>query len=303
LEIVGENCKRYKEMLHLRGDFSLVGLVTLAMLLASMTWNLADYHTHTVLCHHASGTPCEYVQQAQRSGLTEMGFSCHSPMRSEFDDWRMSIDDLPRYFEMVEEARVFGLDMGVTVRLGLEVDFLPGHEAWIEELASMASWDYLIGSVHYLTDSLVVDHPEHISQLRNLSAERVWESYWQRYTEAIHTGLFDIMGHPDLPKKFGMIPEGDLANYYEPAITAMAQVGNAFEINTAGIRKPIAEVYPTPEFLKLAHTARVPLVISSDAHATEEVAGYFGRAVTEATVAGYTQTAHFHQRERTLVDL
>lgn len=261
----------------------------------------ADYHMHTPLCHHAVGDPREYVDAAARCGISEMGFACHSPMDGPFDDWRMAIEDLPRYLEMVDEARAHGETVGVVVRLGLEVDYLRGHESWIEELASRAPWDYLIGSVHYLTDELVVDHPDHLSQVQaRYTAEEVWERYWELYVRAIQSCSFDFMAHPDLPKKFGRLPEGDLDRFYTPAIAAMVEADTAFEINTAGLRKPIQALYPADSFLRLAQAAGVPLVISSDAHAPDEVGGHFPEAVAVAKDAGYTRLARFTGRSRTL---
>lgn len=263
---------------------------------------VADYHTHTPLCRHAVGHPREYVAVAGRCGLTEMGFACHSPMREAFDDWRMGIEELPRYLEMVEEARQAGEERGITVRLGLEVDYLPGLEAWIEELAGMAPWDFLIGSVHYLTDELVVDHPDHLSQVEaSFTAEVVWDRYWRRYAQVIRTGLFDFMAHPDLPKKFGRVPDGDLSPYYGETIAALRETDTAYEINTAGIRKPVGTFYPSEGFVRLAAAAGVPLVISSDAHAPGEVGSHFDEAIALARGAGYTELAHFERRNRQLL--
>ena len=111
----------------------------------------ADYHMHTPLCHHAEGWPKEYAAVAVERGLDEIGFSDHNPMATAFDDWRMSIDDLPRYLDEVEEARDAFANR-LTIRCGLECDFLEGQEAWIEELSQKADWDYLIGSVHYIDE-------------------------------------------------------------------------------------------------------------------------------------------------------
>ena len=266
-------------------------------------FGLADYDMHTPLCHHAEGHRCEYVDVAAERGLAEMGFACHSPMMAEFDDWRMRLDDLPRYLEMVEEARVYGASKGVVVRLGLEVDYLPGHDPWIGELMRMAPWDYLIGSVHYLTTDLIVDHPDHVKHLlERYEAEEVWECYWDLYERAIRTQLFDFMAHPDLPKKFGQVPDGDLTKYYAGSIMAMRETDTAFEINTAGLRKPIGALYPAQDFLNLACRAGVPLVISSDAHSPTEVGEDFDQAIIAARCAGYRQLAHFEKRHRTLSD-
>jgi len=99
----------------------------------------ADYHLHTPLCHHAEGSPVEYARAAVALGLDEIGFSDHNPMRTQFDDWRMAIGDLPRYLEIVQEARE--LCPALTIRLGLECDFIAGQEKWIEKLAEIAEWD------------------------------------------------------------------------------------------------------------------------------------------------------------------
>src|SRR5260221_179033 len=98
------------------------------------------------LGRHAEGAPGEFIEAAKRAGLAEIGFSDHNPMPEPFDDWRMNLDELPHYLDFVAEARASGFP----VRLGLECDFIPGRESWIEKLAGMAEWDYLIGSVHYL---------------------------------------------------------------------------------------------------------------------------------------------------------
>ncbi len=129
---------------------------------APMFSALADYHVHTPLCHHASGWPAEFARRAVELGLGELGFSDHNPMPEYFDDWRMLREDLPRLSGGSGESAC-GVSQ-LTIRIGLECDFLAGREAWIEELAGMAEWDYLIGSVHYLKDGLEVDNPKYVGR-------------------------------------------------------------------------------------------------------------------------------------------
>ena len=233
----------------------------------------ADYHLHTPLCHHATGAPTDYARAALARGLDEIGFADHNPMPEHFDDWRMSIDDLPRYLDLVAEAREQFPQL--TIRLGLECDFIPGYEWWIEKLANEKEWDYLIGSVHYIGPGWDVDNPKHISRFQSQSVEEIWNLYWSSYVKCIESELFDFVAHPDLPKKFGHRPSGDLRRYYEPAIAALHQHGIAFEINTAGLRKPANEMYPAREFLELGAKAGVPIVINSDAHSPAELTAGF----------------------------
>ncbi len=260
-----------------------------------------DYHTHTPLCKHAEGLPREYAAAAQRLGLPELGLSDHSPMREHFDDWRMDWDEFPRYLEMVDEARAEFPTL--PIRLGLEVDWLEGGEKWIEELSGKADFDFFIGSVHYLSRDWAVDDPKYLSRFNEGSVEEIWTLYFHLYEKAIRSRLFDFMGHPDLPKKFGHRPPGDLRRFYDPVIQALADTGTAFEINTAGLRKDVREMYPARQFLELARSANIPLLINSDAHAPNEVGADFDKAITMAKEAGYTETLCFEKRQRRSIPL
>ena len=97
--------------------------------------------------------------------------------------------------------------------------------------------------------------PEPISRRRITAVEEIWDLYWRAYERCAASGLFDFVAHPDLVKKFGHRPPGDLRRYYEPTIAAAAANGTAFEVSTAGLHKPVGELYPSAEFLTLAHAA------------------------------------------------
>ena len=129
------------------------------------------------------------------------------------------------------------------------------------------------------------------------------DRYWPLFAQAARSGCFDIMAHPDLIKKFGHRPPGDLRRYYEPAIQACLDANVAIEINTAGLFKPVAECYPAPDFLRLAAAADLPLTINSDAHAPEEVGRAFPQALALAADSGFTHLARFQARQRRLVPL
>ncbi len=257
----------------------------------------ADYHTHTPLCRHAGGEPESFVDAALAAGLTEYGVSDHAPVRPEpFDDWRMLEAELPRYCEWIERARQHAGDR-IPIRAGLECDWLEGCEPWIDDLASRCQWDYLIGSVHYL-GNWDFDNPKWLGRWAESDVEAVWSQYWATYAKMAESGFFDILGHPDLVKKFAHRPPGDLNRYYEPAVDAIAASGGVIELNTAGWHKPCVEAYPAMGFLELACSAGVPLVISSDAHAPHEVARDFARAIGLAKAAGYGETQLFDKRRR-----
>lgn len=260
-----------------------------------------DYHVHTPLCRHAQGWPVEMAARAVALGLTELGFADHNPMPELFDDWRMLREELPRYLDDVQAART--LFPTLPIRLGLEVDFLDNCEDWWDDLRGLANWDFWIGSVHYLPGGLEVDNPKYLSRYRDQDPEEIWSAYWKRYEECIRSRRFDFVGHPDLPKKFGYVPKGDLRRFYEPSIQALVDTGVAYEVNTAGLRKDCKEIYPAQQFVELACAAGVPVLINSDAHAVEELGAGFCDAVSLLRQAGYSQVVRFERGRATSVPL
>jgi histidinol-phosphatase (PHP family) len=263
---------------------------------------LADYHMHTPLCRHARGNPIDLAAQAMRLGLPEIGFSDHSPMaRDDFDDWRMRDDQLSEYVALVNAARQAFPNL--VIRLALEVDYLPGHEEWIRALAARHPWDYLIGSVHYVTDTWDVDNPHRISEWRKRQPDEVWTAYFERLIQAVDSGLFDIVGHADLPKKFGFYPERDFGDWHERLARAAAARKITVELNTAGLRKDCREIYPCRPLLEKLHRHAVPICFGSDAHAPEEVGMNFAEAVSLARAVGYRTRSSFAGRQCAQVPL
>ncbi|HNQ89384.1 MAG TPA: histidinol-phosphatase HisJ family protein [Verrucomicrobiota bacterium] len=267
-----------------------------------MTTLPADYHLHTPLCRHATGEPSALAAVAVARGLPEIGFSDHNPMpRDDFDDWRMRLDQLDGYVDAVARARHDHPTL--VVRLGLEVDYLPDHEDWIRDLAARHPWDYFIGSVHYIDRAWDIDNPAKVSRWRNRDPFEVWTLYFERLTQAAASRLFDIIGHADLCKKFGFRPARDWLPLAMPFLDATRAAGAALEINTAGLRKDCAEMYPNPQLLAAAASLGIPITFGSDAHAPGEVGADFDRAVAFARQTGYTHALRFQRRRSTPVPL
>ena len=266
-----------------------------------MNWP-ADYHMHTPLCRHAKGEPVEYAAHAVALGLTEIGFSDHSPMRQDnYDEWRMNFDKLAEYVEKVNQAR---RDFpNLTIKLALEVDYLPGQEPWIRELAALYDWDYFIGSVHYVSDSWAIDNPDKLSEWKQRDPFEVWSVYFDWLTRAAESRLFEIIGHADLPKKFGIYPKQNCTPLFVRFLEAAARSGVAIELNTAGLRKDCREIYPSPKFVRLANVHGVPITFGSDAHAPGEVGLNFTEAISLAKNCGYRDCCRFTRRLREMVPI
>ena len=254
-----------------------------------------DYHLHTPLCGHAAGAPREYVLAARKAGLAEIGFSDHNPMPTQFDDWRMAPDQLPHYLESIRDAQREFPDY--RIRLGLECDIIHAFEGHVRYLADQADWDYLIGAVHYITPEWDVDNPKHLKRWTEQPVDEIWQAYFDTYTRMIKSCLFDFLAHPDLVKKFGHRPEGDLSRFYRPMLDAAAEAGAVLEVSTAGLRKDVKEIYPSRDFLVAAHQRHIPIVINSDAHAPGEVAYEFDLAYDLVREVGYTEVMRFEKRK------
>lgn len=264
-----------------------------------MNWP-ADYHMHTPLCRHAVGEPDEYAKRALEIGLTEIGFSDHSPMRQDdFDNWRMNYSQLDEYVKKIHATQKRFPQL--TIRLALEVDFIPGHEDWIRELAEKYPWDYFIGSVHYVSDSWAIDDPQKLSEWKNRDSFEVWQIYFELLTKAAESKLFEIIGHADLPKKFGHRPTRDCTPLFEIFLDAAKKNDCALDINTAGLRKDCKEIYPSRDILKLAFEKGVPIAFGSDAHAPNEVGMNFAEAIQLARSVGYKECCRFQNRKRGMI--
>ena len=252
---------------------------------------------HTALCRHAVGEPADLAAHAVRIGLKEIGFSEHNPMpRDDWDDWHMLQTNLDEYVANVEKAR---RDYpSLTIKLALEMDFIPGQEEWIRDLAARHPWDYLIGAVHYVSDSWDLDNPKRISEWKNRDPWEVWNVYFERLTLAAESRLFEIIAHADLCKKFCFYPNQDHTPLVARFLKAAKQAGAAMELNTAGLRKDCKEIYPSPKIVQMAREAGVPITFASDAHAPTEVGMNFTEAVALARTAGYTHCCRFTRRQR-----
>ncbi len=257
---------------------------------------------HTPLCRHATGQPGELAAQALATGLEEIGFSDHNPMpRDGFDDWRMNASELPAYVDAVLQARREYPNLNI--KLALEVDFIPGYEDWVRDLARRYPWDYFIGSVHYVSPSWDLDNPAKISEWKKHDPLEVWTIYFERLTMAAESGLFDVIGHADLCKKFCFYPAQDWTGLVRRFLAAAAKQGLVLELNTAGLRKDCKEIYPSRRILEMMAELRVPITFGSDAHAAGEVGLNFSEAMALGREAGYTHWTRFTGRRRESVPL
>ncbi len=254
---------------------------------------LYEQHMHTPLCKHAQGDPEEYADEAAERGLKGIVVTCHNPIDEEWSPWaRMDVDQLDEYVALVERAR--GRCAGrVDVRLGMESDYYPGAERWLEKLHSMASFNHVIGSVHVHLD-------DYQKRYFTGSFDELVATYFDHVAMSAETGLFDTLGHPDLVKNIAP-EEWEFGRHEEVvcrALDRIAATGVAMELNTSGLRKKLPEMNPGPEMLRAMRARDIPVVMGADAHAPERVAAFFEEALDGLAAAGYEQVSIFLERER-----
>lgn len=256
---------------------------------------LADYHVHTPLCKHAEGLPSEYVAQAIRKGLGEICFTDHVPAPSGYDaENRMRLAQFPEYRAMVRAAA----PDGILVRFGIEADYAPAELKFLRRWLPEQDFDLVLGSVHFIGD-WGFDNPLNLSVWNRVDVTQVWRDYFKLVMELADSRLFDALAHPDLPKKFGhRPPEALLREIVPPALDRLAAADMAIEVSTAGLRKPVNEIYPSSLILRLAREREIPVTLGSDAHSPEEVGFAFDRATALARECGYTEFATYCKRQR-----
>jgi len=267
---------------------------------------LPDYHWHTRRCGHAAGEMEEYLNLARAKGLKEIGFADHIPMYwlpagKRDPGLAMSEGELPIYVAQVTRLREENPDL--TIRLGIEADYIPGQDEALRKLLAGHPLDYIIGSVHYLDDGWGFDNPSNRGEYTRRNLEEIYAAYFFLIQRAAQSGLFDIMAHPDLIKKFGYRPAGDLTSWYDQTASIFAGAGVCVEVNTAGLAAPAGEIYPALDFLMLCRRYGVPVVAGSDAHSPDQVGQWWKEALLWIKEAGYREAATFAHRCRRMVPL
>ena len=278
---------------------------------------IVDAHVH--LQPHGEAPPVtrtlleSYVEQAQRNGVDVVVFTEHLFRFKEalhvLDGWwncdpssqlrelaqQYWLDhvnlSLPEYVGLVEQAKADGLP----VRLGLEMDWIPGHAEDLRSILKPYAWDCILGSVHFLgAFGIDVEKFDFVWQERDLDG--IWEEYTQFLEDLADAQLADTLAHPDVIKVWGRRP-ADESKYHKRIVEAARRNGVALEVNTNGWRKPVAEMYPDARILKLAREAGVPITLGSDAHTADRLGQRFDEAIANARKAGYQEYTAFVARK------
>ncbi|NPA56021.1 MAG: histidinol-phosphatase HisJ family protein [Epsilonproteobacteria bacterium] len=251
---------------------------------------MVDLHNHTILCNHAIGSMQEYIQQAIKKNIHIYGFADHAYM--DFDQqYRMDYFQMEIYDKWIRNLQEKYPQ--ITILKGYEVDFVPTVDTRILQ----QDVDYFIGSVHFL-DNWGFDNPQFLSQWAQRDVDEVYKEYFDLIVQLANSGLFDIVGHLDLIKVFGFRPKEDIKVLAKEAIQAIADNDLVVEINTAGMRKKVHELYPSIALLEMIKQHDIDITFASDAHTPSQVGFYLNEAIAIAKQIGFTKVAYFVQRQK-----
>jgi histidinol-phosphatase (PHP family) len=262
---------------------------------------IVDYHLHLRNekgeIDHTVEAVERFLEVAATRGIDEIAFTEHVyyfEQTSEIWDVPYQVErcrfDLDTYCEAVVEAK----HRGLPVKLGLEVDYVGERQNRLSEVLLPYPWDFLLGSVHYLDGEAIDAHP---GLWAHASVEEVWESYFAALVELAASTAVDVLAHPDLAKIFGRRPEpGTLALLHRDTASAIAAAGVSIEISTAGLRKPVGELYPDRAFLEECIERGVGITTASDAHEPGLVGADLDRALAAAHAAGCETVTVFEGR-------
>jgi len=251
---------------------------------------------HTVLSDGGSVHE-EYIQSALQKGIKEIGFTDHISLRPV--SWALRADDYGTMIQSLDKIQHF-LTENISVQFGIEVDYFPGREPEIADLIEKFPADYIIGSVHFLGDW---NYDTDKSLYGKWSNDFLYRWYFETLKQAARSGLFDIIGHADLIKKFGIFPESNQTPLIRETIKVIKKYDLVIEVNTSGLDRPCREFYPSKTFIEICYSEGVPVTLGSDAHKFDEVGRYFKEAIAMLKNIGYKEIATFNKRDRLMIAL
>lgn len=240
----------------------------------------------------------EMVLSAFEKGFGEIGFSDHFCLKHP-GNWAVGIDGIPLLEEKVKEMQLKYGDR-INILFGIETDYFPDREEEIRQVHGQFPFDYITGSLHFLDDWNFDSAPVGYDRY---STDYLYEWYFSELQKAAKSGLFDIMAHPDLIKKFRIWPDSTPTSLFRDTAKVFAKAGVVFEVNTSGKDRPCNEFFPGTVFLEELFQAGVPVTLGSDSHNKDQIGRHFEEAKEMLKRVGYKSLVRFKRRKAFSVSL
>jgi histidinol-phosphatase (PHP family) len=250
----------------------------------------SDYHSHPQghrVQPYTQQLLQPWIESARARGLTDIAFTDH-------DRYHAGID-----FDEIDKLRAANPD--IKIRAGLELDNDPETSAagrtWVEK-----NWDrldFVLGSVHYLDrpDQMFDTVPAGAEQFDGREIDEIYADYFRRVREVAGTGLVDCLSHLDLIKIHGHRPKAPIVDLVSETLDFISTRSLAIELSTAGWRKPVNELYPSDEIIRLAIAKGIPFTTASDAHSHAQLAENYERLSEKVTELGIKNVCVFEKHK------
>jgi histidinol-phosphatase (PHP family) len=251
----------------------------------------SDYHTHPQghrTTAYAQALLQPWVDSARKRGLHDIAFTDH-------DRYHAGVD-----FD--EIARLRDKNPDIKIRAGIELDNDPETSAagrkWIEK--NWDKLDFVLGSIHYLErdDQMFDSVPDGAAQFEGRKIDIVYADYFRRVREIAATGLVDCLAHVDLVKIHGHRPDAEIGSIVNETLDFVESRNLAIELSTAGWRKPVKELYPSDEIIRLAVEKRIPFTTASDAHSHAQLGENFDRLAEKMSILGVGEVCVYEKHKR-----
>ena len=264
---------------------------------------MIDSHSHTFYSKHAVGTVDELVRASVAAGVTVLTITDHAPFPMDKDN-RLLESELDRYFADIERAREIYQGQ-ITLLRGLELDYMPGTDAFSRELLTRYPMDFVIGSIHYV--EVPGETMVKVWELPRLAGQAFLDRYFASLEDLLDSGLFDAVGHADTLLRG--VPEDIFLRRFEPLLAPLARSGVAFELNASGLRKSSLDPttgreiqgvwsYPSRELVTQLIAHGVPFTVGSDAHDPSDAGAGIAELLETLRPLGLESISYYEKRRR-----
>ncbi|MFW9959066.1 MAG: histidinol-phosphatase [Candidatus Odinarchaeota archaeon] len=278
-----------------------------------------DYHVHPGYSIDAEGSVEDFCHSALERGLKEIAFTTHLDTDTSTDDCFVVVQGervetlsggwLEDYEMTIRAAEDKYRELGLKVLLGVEVDYIPNVESILPEQFYSTDFDIVLGSAH-LVDHIAISAGDRARDaFRRYTIEELGERYYGLLLDAIETGLFDIMSHLDLYRRFGQVFYGEKIreiwrSYLDDLVMSMRRNNVGFEINTSPLRRGQEEPMPEENIVRALKESGVTTVtVGSDAHSPDHVGAGIEKAIQILKRVGFSSVTTFDHRVSSTHDI
>lgn len=261
-----------------------------------------DYHLHTLFSVDGRLSLASVCEQVVSHGIPEICTTDHVDfVRGDEGAGYFQPD---AYFAELERCRDRYGDR-LTVRAGIEVGEAHRFSDDVRALTGRYPFDFVIGSLHWVGDELAMTH----RYFDGKPAARAYAAYFNELLTTAQAGGFDVLGHLDVPKRYGFDIHGPFdsrehAEAIRAVLRACVERGIGLEINTGTARRRVGIPSPDLDVLRwYRELGGEILTIGSDGHRPDGIGYRLDLAVEMAQSAGFTHLTTFEGRRPRFVPL